>query len=162
MTIFDINGLKRHQKDHENWKRPIKVIKADLKARKWWMWKFYHFSSWLAPCGTNYYGKSVFSIFKVVKAKKATTVARNTKLHSDASGYPKLLWKTWYAIIISPKGPIWNLKLHLSLLKAKSWPWRLENLENGWKKHWLSIIFYFGQILSFSWKFLTFKMVFWP
>ena len=48
----------------------------------------------LGPFGTNYYGFSVFSIFKVVKAKKATIVAKYTKLHSGASGYPKLLFQT--------------------------------------------------------------------
>ena len=133
--IFYINGLKRHQEVHKNWKRAMKVLKVNLKAKKWWTWKFYHFSSFLGPFGTNYCENSVFLSFNVVKAKKATIAARNTKLHSSASVNPELFFLTWYAIIILPKRPIWTLKLHISLLKAKSWPWRSKNFKNGWKNH---------------------------
>ena len=61
-----------------------------------------------------------FKSFKVVKAKKAATVTRNTKLHSGTSGNPKLLLYTFNAIIILPKRPMLLYFSCMSLLKAKN------------------------------------------
>ena len=119
LTFLHTNGLEKHQKSQKNWKRPTKVIKVNLKARELKIWKFNDFSSYWGPFGVNYYGNLVFWSFKVVKAKKATTVARNANSHIWMSNCPKLLSLHPYAIIILPKGPIWLGKLHTVLLRAK-------------------------------------------
>ena len=67
-------------------------LKGGFEGQKVMNVKISSFFLMLGPFGTNYYGKSVFSIFKVVKAKKAAIVAINTKLHSGTSGYPKLFF----------------------------------------------------------------------
>ena len=85
MALKSIKNPIRTEKGHQ------RFVKANIKAREPKIWKCNNFSLCLGPFGVNYNGNSVFWSFKVIKAKKAATVAINSNLHSSASNYPKVL-----------------------------------------------------------------------
>ena len=79
--FWHTTGLLRHQKIQKKYKRPMKVVKAKSKARRWKITKVYNFFTFLGSLGFFYCMIFIFLSFKVNKAKKAALVAGKANLH---------------------------------------------------------------------------------
>ena len=79
--FWHTTGLLRHQKIQKKYKRPMKVVKAKSKARRWKITKVYNFFTFLGSLGFFYCMIFIFLSFKDNKAKKAALVAEKTNLH---------------------------------------------------------------------------------
>ena len=79
--FWHTTGLLRHQKIQKKYKRPMKVVKAKSKARRWKITKVYNFFTFLGSLGFFYCMIFIFLSFKDNKAKKAALVAGKANLH---------------------------------------------------------------------------------
>ena len=119
MIFFHTIGLLRHQGFRENYKRPMKVVKAKSKARESSKSKLNIFFISLSSFGVFYSQISVFLSFKAIKAKKAALVTGNAKLHWGI--FLESKWPSYHPKVFS-KLPLTQNRAEkqiLGILKAK-------------------------------------------
>ena len=75
------SSLKRQQEAHKSLKKAINGCKGHFKGQRVKKWKNIDFTAFLCSFGVKNEEDSVFRCFKVIKAKKATLVARKAKSH---------------------------------------------------------------------------------
>ena len=81
MRFWHTTGLLGIKKFKKKYKRPMKVVKAKSKARRWKITRVYDFFTFLGSLGFFYCMIFIFLSFKVNKAKKAALVAGKANLH---------------------------------------------------------------------------------
>ena len=112
-------ALKDTKKPIKYWKRPTKAVKVILRARESKKQRNIDFITFLWSFGVKNEEDSVFWRFKVIKAKKATLVARKAKLHRSNAKNLWLVLYCQYVIIVLSQMSILLYFSDLSLLKAK-------------------------------------------
>ena len=117
MTFFHTTGLLGYQGFQENYKRPMKVVRAKSKARK-----LNNFFTSLGSFGVFYSQISLFLSFKAIKAKKAALVAGNANLHWGIFLDSKLLFYYPKELFKLPLTQNWAGKQKPGILKAKMCP----------------------------------------
>ena len=119
MTFSGTGGLKRHQEANKILEKAKKVCKGHFKGQRVKKQKNIDFIASLWSFGVKNEEDSVFWCFKVIKAKKATLVARKAKLQRTNAKDLWLVLYCLYAIIVLPQRPILLYFSDISLLKAK-------------------------------------------
>ena len=134
MTFSGTSGLKRHQEDHRILKKANKGYKGHFRGQSVKKWKNIDFIAFLWSFGVKNEEDSVFWCFKVIKAKKATLVARKAKSQRTNAKNLWLVLYCLYVIIVLSQRSILLYFSDLSLLKAKI---GLERPKNERNKRWL-------------------------
>ena len=91
--FWHTTGLLRHQKIQKKYKRPMKVVKAKSKARRWKITKVYNFFTFLGSLGFFY---CMIFIFLSFKDKRPTKVVKATL---KARGWPKTKFQNFFTFL---------------------------------------------------------------
>ena len=100
--FFALVALKDTKKPMKYWKRPTMAVNVTSKARELKNGKTLIFIASLCSFGVKNEEDLVFWCFKVIKAKKATLVARKAKLQRSNAKDLWLVLYCRYGIIVLP------------------------------------------------------------